>query len=337
MYQLASWRDDERPKAVLLSPPLAQQDLEDGDEERERLARSGPRSAEDVLSLESEGETALLDVGHACVVGRFESGEGLAREGEVAKLLCVGCVLFMVTLASVRVEPASLGSGGDARRCRPAAGGRRGRSARRASSAPARSPCPFPCPCEFQQPVQPWLQRARSVTASGVSWSELRSHQFRKAVHLALRQHARRLFKSAQGCRHGRRRPARPPRLQRGALLLLLAPHSDASSQHSRLAHTGHRQGDLQARQRAKYSRCAVHGRLSRWDPADLGLLSAVSAAALHLCAEYLRLFATEAIHRASEVAEKERAASGEAGKGLPPGLLEARSAFACNSSCSPG
>ncbi|KAL7343411.1 hypothetical protein BJY59DRAFT_688004 [Rhodotorula toruloides] len=48
-----------------------------------------------------------------------------------------------------------------------------------------------------------------------------------------------------------------------------------------------------------------------------------VSAAALHLSAEYLRLFATEAIHRASEVAEKERAASGEADKGLPPGLLE--------------
>ncbi|GAA6050359.1 hypothetical protein RTBOTA2_004464 [Rhodotorula toruloides] len=50
-----------------------------------------------------------------------------------------------------------------------------------------------------------------------------------------------------------------------------------------------------------------------------------VSAAALHLSAEYLRLFATEAIHRASEVAEKERAANGEADKGLPPGLLETK------------
>jgi hypothetical protein len=107
----------------------------------------------------------------------------------------------MVTLASVRVYlPASLGLGGDARRCRPAAEGRRGRSARRASSAPARSPCPFPCPCEILQPVQPWLQRARNVTVSGVSWSELRSHQFRKAVHLALRQHAWTLFESAPVC-----------------------------------------------------------------------------------------------------------------------------------------
>lgn len=34
-------------------------------------------------------------------------------------------------------------------------------------------------------------------------------------------------------------------------------------------------------------------------------------------------MFATEAIHRAAEVAEKEREASKEAGKGGPPGMLE--------------
>ncbi|GEM08816.1 hypothetical protein Rt10032_c06g2833 [Rhodotorula toruloides] len=50
-----------------------------------------------------------------------------------------------------------------------------------------------------------------------------------------------------------------------------------------------------------------------------------ISAAAVHLSAEYLRLFATEAIHRASEVAEKDRAAREEKDKGLPPGLLETK------------
>lgn len=55
----------------------------------------------------------------------------------------------------------------------------------------------------------------------------------------------------------------------------------------------------------------------------DPSLSSTVSAAATHLSAEYLRLFATEAIHRAAEVAEKEREASKEAGKAGPPGMLE--------------
>ncbi|KAG0659400.1 hypothetical protein RHOSPDRAFT_33638 [Rhodotorula sp. JG-1b] len=50
-----------------------------------------------------------------------------------------------------------------------------------------------------------------------------------------------------------------------------------------------------------------------------------ISAAATHLSAEYLRLFATEAIHRAAEVAEKEREASKEAGKAGPPGMLETK------------
>ncbi|GAA5991068.1 hypothetical protein JCM10908_006524 [Rhodotorula pacifica] len=50
-----------------------------------------------------------------------------------------------------------------------------------------------------------------------------------------------------------------------------------------------------------------------------------VSAAATHLSAEYLRLFATEAIHRAAEVAEKERQAGKETGKAGPPGMLETR------------
>ncbi|POY73278.1 hypothetical protein BMF94_3612 [Rhodotorula taiwanensis] len=50
-----------------------------------------------------------------------------------------------------------------------------------------------------------------------------------------------------------------------------------------------------------------------------------ISAAATHLSAEYLRLLATEAIHRAAEVAEKERKADKEAGKAGPPGMLETR------------
>ncbi|GAA5822429.1 hypothetical protein JCM3770_000268 [Rhodotorula araucariae] len=50
-----------------------------------------------------------------------------------------------------------------------------------------------------------------------------------------------------------------------------------------------------------------------------------VSSAAVQLSAEYLRLFATEAIHRAAEVAELERAAAAPADKNAPPGLLETK------------
>ncbi|GAA5916608.1 hypothetical protein JCM6882_009175 [Rhodosporidiobolus microsporus] len=47
-----------------------------------------------------------------------------------------------------------------------------------------------------------------------------------------------------------------------------------------------------------------------------------VSAPALHLSAEYLRLFATEAIHRAAEVAKKEQQEEGRTGQ---PGMLETK------------
>ncbi|GJN90020.1 hypothetical protein Rhopal_003017-T1 [Rhodotorula paludigena] len=50
-----------------------------------------------------------------------------------------------------------------------------------------------------------------------------------------------------------------------------------------------------------------------------------VSAAAAQLSAEYLRLFATEAIHRAAEVAEKERSLAGGAPSTGPPELLETK------------
>ncbi|GAA5908061.1 hypothetical protein JCM8208_003675 [Rhodotorula glutinis] len=50
-----------------------------------------------------------------------------------------------------------------------------------------------------------------------------------------------------------------------------------------------------------------------------------VSTAAVQLSAEYLRLFATEAIHRAAEVAERERAADGPVDRLAPPGLLETK------------
>lgn len=94
--QFASGTDDECAEAVLRAPPFAQEDLEDGDEESERLAAAGASCAEDVLALEREGQGALLDVGHAAVVGRLEAREGLAREREVAELdgliggLCAG-------------------------------------------------------------------------------------------------------------------------------------------------------------------------------------------------------------------------------------------------------
>ncbi|BGP56550.1 hypothetical protein JCM8202_002066 [Rhodotorula sphaerocarpa] len=48
-----------------------------------------------------------------------------------------------------------------------------------------------------------------------------------------------------------------------------------------------------------------------------------ISSPATHLTAEYLRLFATEAIHRAAEVAEKER--EGKATEGGPPQMLETK------------
>lgn len=54
-------------------------------------------------------------------------------------------------------------------------------------------------------------------------------------------------------------------------------------------------------------------------------LSPAVSAAAVQLSAEYLRLFATEAIHRAAEVAQRERAKNGPVDRLAPPGLLEVR------------
>ncbi|GAA6011805.1 hypothetical protein JCM10207_004250 [Rhodosporidiobolus poonsookiae] len=50
-----------------------------------------------------------------------------------------------------------------------------------------------------------------------------------------------------------------------------------------------------------------------------------ISAPALHLSSEYLRLFATEAIHRASEVAQKEHDERKAAGDEAPGMLLEAR------------
>ncbi|GAA5862262.1 hypothetical protein JCM1840_001699 [Sporobolomyces johnsonii] len=53
-----------------------------------------------------------------------------------------------------------------------------------------------------------------------------------------------------------------------------------------------------------------------------------ISAPALHLSSEYLRLFATEAIHRAAEVAEKEQRETQGGDKGAqggPPGLLETK------------
>lgn len=72
---------------------------------------------------------------------------------------------------------------------------------------------------------------------------------------------------------------------------------------------------------------CCVRLRFTSLDlsqpHSDPSLSSTVSAAATHLSAEYLRLFATEAIHRAAEVAEKEREASKEAGNAGPPGMLE--------------
>ncbi|KPV74529.1 uncharacterized protein RHOBADRAFT_45018 [Rhodotorula graminis WP1] len=50
-----------------------------------------------------------------------------------------------------------------------------------------------------------------------------------------------------------------------------------------------------------------------------------VSTAAVQLSAEYLRLFATEAIHRAAEVAERERINNGPVDRLAPPGLLETK------------
>ncbi|GAA5843532.1 hypothetical protein JCM5353_005446 [Sporobolomyces roseus] len=57
-----------------------------------------------------------------------------------------------------------------------------------------------------------------------------------------------------------------------------------------------------------------------------------VSAPALHLSSEYLRLFATEAIHRAAEVAQQEQeereGATSKKGKSkevVPPGMLETK------------
>jgi hypothetical protein len=80
----------------LRPPPLPQKNLENGNEERKRLAASRSGGTENVLTLECEGEGALLNVGEFGVVGGLKSGESLLREGEVGELLSVGCVLWSV-------------------------------------------------------------------------------------------------------------------------------------------------------------------------------------------------------------------------------------------------
>lgn len=50
-YEFASRRDDESTQSILRAPPLPEENLENGDEESERLAASGPGGTEDVLAL----------------------------------------------------------------------------------------------------------------------------------------------------------------------------------------------------------------------------------------------------------------------------------------------
>lgn len=61
--QLTSGRDDNSTKAVHRAPLLEVQALQHGNEEGERLARTGTRRAENVLSTESGGDRQSLDRG----------------------------------------------------------------------------------------------------------------------------------------------------------------------------------------------------------------------------------------------------------------------------------
>lgn len=120
-----------------------------------------------------------------------------------------------------------------------------------------------------------------SVRVSVWTWSELRLHQFRGRCnlhHLALaRTRSQATWEYAdslewqtttsQTTQSSKRRVPPRPRF----------PHSDASS-HSPALHTGHRQGDLQARQRAKHSRYAHWTSPHRRIDADLVLSHSQSA-----------------------------------------------------------
>lgn len=138
-YQFSGRRDDERSEAVLRSPAFPEEHLEDRDQEGERLSASGPCGAEHVLALEGERHCSLLDVGHARVVRRLETGEGLLRQRQIAELFGARAILAVVaqvsTILALLVRPWSAErEEGDVRIRRPPVAAPRALSVRAPSS-----------------------------------------------------------------------------------------------------------------------------------------------------------------------------------------------------------
>jgi len=85
--QLAGRADDEGAEAIVLGPLSAVESFDYWNEESEGFTATRFGGAEDVSSLESEGNGRSLDVGENLEVGRAEAGSGRLAEWKICKVL----------------------------------------------------------------------------------------------------------------------------------------------------------------------------------------------------------------------------------------------------------